>query len=102
MAIVFIFLWQSNKYKASKYEMKRHEAFVFKYGSRDSILKIEITLRERLNVLSKENVISKKKEANSIASIASNIVEKKKLRKRRAFLKDIMKSDNHGKKNIKN
>jgi len=102
LGIVIIFLWQSNKYKASKYEMKRHEMFVFQHGAKDSILKIEHTLRERLNVLSQESVAIKRKEADSIASIAAHMIEKKLIKKRskkKALLKDILKKEiNNGEK----
>jgi len=82
LGAILIYLWQSNKYKVKKHEMKRHEMSVYKYGAKDSILKIEHTLRERLNVLSRENVIVKRKETDSIASIAANIVEKKSIKKK--------------------
>ncbi|MHA1146744.1 MAG: HEAT repeat domain-containing protein [Promethearchaeota archaeon] len=51
--IVAIFYWQTHKYKASKYELQRSEMMVYDLSSRDSILRIENTLRERLTLISK-------------------------------------------------
>ncbi|MHA1436278.1 MAG: hypothetical protein ACTSPD_01755 [Promethearchaeota archaeon] len=55
IAILFIFIWQINKYKENKYELQRSELMVFDLTSRESILKIEHTLRERLNLLAKQH-----------------------------------------------
>ncbi len=55
LAIIIIFLRQIKKYRIRKYEMRRHEILLFKSSSRDSIIKVESTLRDRLNILSKKN-----------------------------------------------
>ncbi len=49
-----IFIWKTKKYKASKYELQRNELMLFKVSRNDSVLKVENTLRDRLNSLSKE------------------------------------------------
>ena len=54
-----IFIWKTKKYKASKYELQRNELMLFKVSHSDSVLKVENTLRDRLNTLSKEQSYSK-------------------------------------------
>ena len=51
---LFIYIWQSHKYKAKKYETQRYESSLLKASSTDSILKIKATLRERLTALEME------------------------------------------------
>ena len=52
--IISIYHWQVNKYKAEKYELQRNEMIIFGLSSRDSVIKIEHTLRDRLNIISKK------------------------------------------------
>ncbi|MFX1276310.1 MAG: hypothetical protein ACFFBP_03545 [Promethearchaeota archaeon] len=56
LGIIIIFLWQIKKYRTKKYEKRRHELLLFELSSRESIIKVENTLRDRLNILSKTNV----------------------------------------------
>jgi len=53
--IVFIILgayvWQAKKYKNKKREFERSERYIFELSSRDTIFKVEHTLRERLSML---------------------------------------------------
>jgi len=51
---ITIFFWKTKKYKAEKYELQRNELMLFKISHSESVLKIENTLRDRLNSLSKE------------------------------------------------
>lgn len=54
VALIFaIYIWQINKLKKRKDELKRAEMHLFEMTSTESILKKEKTLRERLRVLSK-------------------------------------------------
>ncbi len=50
-----LYIWQIRKYKKKKNEFQRTEMHIFKLSSRDSVLKIEHTLRERLNQLKEES-----------------------------------------------
>ncbi len=59
LIIMVAYIWQNNKYKKRKRELKRTEMHIFDMSSRDSILKFEPTLRDKLTNLLKE---SKKKE----------------------------------------
>ena len=54
-----IFIWKTKKYKASKYEVQRNELMLFKVSHSESVLKVENTLRDQLNSLSKEKSYSK-------------------------------------------
>ena len=54
-----IFIWKTKKYKASKYEVQRNELMLFKVSHSESVLKVESTLRDQLNSLSKEKSYSK-------------------------------------------
>jgi len=54
-----IFFWKTKKYKASKYELQRNEFMLFKVSHSESVLKVENTLRDRLNSLSIEQSYSK-------------------------------------------
>ncbi|MFW9900154.1 MAG: hypothetical protein ACFFDY_02560 [Candidatus Thorarchaeota archaeon] len=49
--ITIIYMWQIRKYKKRKIEFQRSEMVIFKLSSRDTVLKIEHTLRERLHNL---------------------------------------------------
>lgn len=96
IGILIIFIWQSNRYNASLQERKRKELVLMKSGSRDSILTIKHTLRERMNELSKESVFKKRKEADVLASIASDIIKqkiKKKKLKKSMTIKEILKKE---------
>ncbi|MFX0042374.1 MAG: BatD family protein [Candidatus Hodarchaeota archaeon] len=55
LTIFGIYIWQINKYKLKRHEFRRSERELFKLSSRDSILKIEHTLRERLNIINRQN-----------------------------------------------
>ncbi|MFW9825183.1 MAG: hypothetical protein ACFFE4_19735, partial [Candidatus Thorarchaeota archaeon] len=61
--IITVYLWQSNKYKTRKRRLKRTEMQILSMSSRDSILKRELTLRDRLGTLLKE---SKKGEVGEV------------------------------------
>ena len=50
---LFIFIWQTRRYKARKYELQRNELTLFKVSKSDAVLKVENTLRDRLNLISK-------------------------------------------------
>ncbi|MGQ4874749.1 MAG: Rho termination factor N-terminal domain-containing protein [Promethearchaeia archaeon] len=54
VAILSIYIWQKRKYKETKYELQRAESIMLELSSRDTILKIEHTLRERLNIIAKK------------------------------------------------
>lgn len=55
LVIFGIYSWQIKKYKLKRQEFQRSETKLFKLSSRDSILKIEDTLRERLKIISKKD-----------------------------------------------
>jgi len=65
LAIFGIYIWQINKYKLKRYEFRRREMELFQLSSRDSILKIEHTLRERLNIINNQNDSTLRKETLS-------------------------------------
>ncbi|NHJ22396.1 MAG: DUF11 domain-containing protein, partial [Candidatus Lokiarchaeota archaeon] len=50
---LFIFIWQTRRYKARKYELQRNELTLFKVSKSEAVLKVENTLRDRLNLISK-------------------------------------------------
>jgi archaellum component FlaG (FlaF/FlaG flagellin family) len=52
-AISVVYMWQNKKYKKKKREFRRSEMLIFNLSSRETILKVEHTLRERLSILSK-------------------------------------------------
>ncbi len=54
-----IFIWKTKKYKAKKYELKRNELILFKVSHSESVLKVENTLRDRFNSISKEQSYNK-------------------------------------------
>ncbi len=59
--ILNIYFWQIKKYKKKRIEFERSEVSLFELSSRETILKIEHTLRERLHGLSdksKEKIIN--------------------------------------------
>ena len=53
-----IFIWKTKRYKIKKYELQRNELTLFKVSHSESVLKVENTLRDRLNSLSKEESIN--------------------------------------------
>ena len=59
--ILIVYIWQIKKYKKKRREFQRSEMHIFELSSRETILKIERTLRDRLSILankSKEKIIS--------------------------------------------
>jgi hypothetical protein len=48
-----IYFWQIKKYKKKRTAYERSEMHIFELSSRESILKIDHTLRERLNIIVK-------------------------------------------------
>lgn len=68
ITILTIFLWKTKKYKAKKYELQRNELMLFKVSGSSTILKIENTLRDRFNSISKiqsEEIIEKENGGES-------------------------------------
>ncbi|MFW9969508.1 MAG: hypothetical protein ACFFDF_04855, partial [Candidatus Odinarchaeota archaeon] len=55
LVILSIYFWQIKKYKKKKKVYERSERYIFELSSRESILKIDHTLRERLNTISKSS-----------------------------------------------
>ncbi len=62
LGILGLYYLQTHKYKQGKYELQRNEAELFSLSSFDAILKIEHTLRESLNVISKKKPTQIKSE----------------------------------------
>jgi len=54
LSILFIFLWRTKRYKAKKYDLQRNELMLFKISRSEAVLKIENTLRDRFNIISKD------------------------------------------------
>ena len=52
--ILIIFIWRTRKYKAKKFELQRNELLLFKVSRSETVLKVENTLRDRLNLISKD------------------------------------------------
>ncbi|MFX0138803.1 MAG: hypothetical protein ACFFDN_34500, partial [Candidatus Hodarchaeota archaeon] len=59
LTILIVYIWQIKKYKKKKREFQRSEMHIFELSSRETILKIEHTLRDRLSIL-----VNKSKEKN--------------------------------------
>ena len=62
LTIFIIFLWETKRYKIKKYELQRNELMLFEVSHSNAILKIENTLRDRFNEMSKSkenNIIEK-------------------------------------------
>ncbi|MFX1389323.1 MAG: hypothetical protein ACFE9Z_04575 [Promethearchaeota archaeon] len=53
--ILIIYYWQTKKYKKKRREFQRSEMTIFQLSSRDSVLKIEHTLRDRLGILANKD-----------------------------------------------
>jgi uncharacterized repeat protein (TIGR01451 family) len=51
LIISSIYIWQTKKYKKKKRAIQRSEMYLFELSSRETILKIDSTLRERLNII---------------------------------------------------
>jgi len=51
--ILIIFEWKSRRYNVKKHELQRNELMLFKISRSDAVLKVENTLRDRFNVMSK-------------------------------------------------
>jgi uncharacterized repeat protein (TIGR01451 family) len=68
--ILIIFVWKSRRYNVKKYELQRNELMLFKISRSDEILKIENTLRDRFNLMSKtqEDVTIEKENGGEIDS----------------------------------
>ncbi len=54
LLILTYFLWRTRKYRTKKHEIQKSEMALFKKGPRESILKIENTLKEQLTKLDQE------------------------------------------------
>ncbi len=50
--ILMLYIWQIKKYKKKRIEFQRSESSIFELSSRETILKKEYTLRQRLHILS--------------------------------------------------
>ncbi|MFX0142880.1 MAG: hypothetical protein ACFE9C_02285 [Candidatus Hodarchaeota archaeon] len=55
LTISSIYIWQTKKYKKKKKAYQRSEMHIFELSSRETILKIDRTLRERLNIILKNS-----------------------------------------------
>ena len=70
LSVLTIFLWKTKKYKVKKYELQRNELLLFKVSGSSTVLKIENTLRDRFNSISKaqsEKIIEKENGGESIS-----------------------------------
>ncbi|NVM43638.1 MAG: hypothetical protein HWN79_01885 [Candidatus Lokiarchaeota archaeon] len=54
LSILVVFLWKTRRYKAKKYELQRNELMLFKISRSEAVLNVESTLRDKFNLLSKE------------------------------------------------
>ena len=54
--LLVVYYQQSRRYKKRKEELKRTEKLIFDMDSRESILKVRHTLRERLRILTKSPI----------------------------------------------
>ncbi|MFW9948715.1 MAG: hypothetical protein ACFFKA_01145 [Candidatus Thorarchaeota archaeon] len=59
LLVILLFLWQSHKYKAKKYETERYESYLLKSTSTDSILSFKRTLNEEIKAMEpkQENIL---------------------------------------------
>ena len=69
--VLIIYLWQIKKYKKKRREFQRSEIKIFELSSRETILKREHTLRDRLSILGKKEKYSIS-GTNSIVNISEN------------------------------
>ena len=68
--VLTVYIWQIRKYRKKKREFERSEMHIFELDSRETIFKIEHTLRERLTILVNKN------EDNDIVPGKNNQTEK--------------------------
>ncbi|NVM16606.1 MAG: hypothetical protein HWN80_02750 [Candidatus Lokiarchaeota archaeon] len=54
LSILIIYIWRTRRYKAKRYELQRNELMLFKISRNEAVLKVESTLRDRFNLISKE------------------------------------------------
>jgi len=54
LSILIVFIWKTRRYKAKKYDLQRNELMLFKISRNEAVLKVENTLRDRFNSISKE------------------------------------------------
>jgi uncharacterized repeat protein (TIGR01451 family) len=54
LAILIVFIWKSRRYKAKKYDLQRNELMLFKISRSEAVLKVENTLRDEFNLISKK------------------------------------------------
>lgn len=54
LLILIIFIWRTRRYKARKYEVQRNELMLFKISRSEAVLKVERTLRDKFNSISKD------------------------------------------------
>ncbi|MFX1377993.1 MAG: hypothetical protein ACFFA4_02780 [Promethearchaeota archaeon] len=71
LLILSIYLWQIKKYKKKRRAYERSEMHIFELSSRESIFKIDNTLRGKLNIMSKNSKVGitdveQNKEINEI------------------------------------
>jgi len=55
LVILSTYFWQIKKYKKKRKAYERSEMHIFELSSRESILKIDHTLREKLNIILKQS-----------------------------------------------
>jgi len=70
LTVLTIFIWKTKKYKAKKYELQRNELMLFNVSGSSTVLKIENTLRDRFNSISKiysEEIVEKEYGGESIS-----------------------------------
>jgi len=63
IVIYIIYTWQIKKYRRKRSEFERRELYIFGLSSRDTILRVEHTLKERLTILSQKHNGLDSKEA---------------------------------------
>jgi uncharacterized repeat protein (TIGR01451 family) len=54
LIVLIIFIWRTRKYKAKKLEIQRNELLLFKVSRSEAVLKVENTLRDKFNLISKD------------------------------------------------
>ena len=69
LTILTIFLWKTKKYNSKKYERQRNELILFKVTHTVTVLKVENTLRDRFNLISKKQRSSTIENENGGESI---------------------------------
>jgi hypothetical protein len=56
LSILLIFLWRTKRYKPKKYDLQRNELMLFNISRSETVLKVENTLRDRFNLISKDEI----------------------------------------------